>query len=210
MYLVGCNRRINDGCLRHPVYDYANPTVLSLLSDEVIINMHNIDDIQNVSIKDDMLSTETSFGVMDIFIMCRINNKYKVVMYDSATETNNGFYTDMFTFEALDAMECNGCNIVNAYVKDGEYKGTGVHIPNVIIGKGEPCMFDSYNEIYKRFLLRMYDLYCMYSVEGKSSRSPKPYNHLDSGDWHWLRQRMRTFHTAEYNDWIRLLSATMK
>lgn len=43
MYLVGCNRKINDNsCLEHPVYDYANPTVLSLLSDEVIINMHNM------------------------------------------------------------------------------------------------------------------------------------------------------------------------
>lgn len=199
MYLVGRKEQTDNG-VEYIVYNYTNPNNLLVCSYEEIERMYNLDDLQNAIKKDGRVVEDRVMQVGDIFIKYFDGSRYAIVYknYD------NDFVEKLVTFTELYELY-NLDNILNGVLKDGEYISNAVTIPEFSSGKFN----NLYKEVYKRFLLRAYDLYCIYSVSGKSSRSPVPYKKLDEDTWHWLRQRMRTFHTAEYNDWMRLLSATL-
>lgn len=183
------------------VYSYTKPGRIIKCSEDEVNKMYELEDLQNAKRIKNKIVAIKELSSNDIFIMYKVYNKNR---YCIVRGTKDGISTTMdVTFDRLYELD-NNENIVNARLKDGEYRGIDIILPEYDFENN--LIKTSYNEIYKRFLLRAYDLYCLYSVQGHSKRSPSPYKKLDEGDWHWLRQRMKTFHTAEYNDWIRMLS----
>ena len=186
------------------VYSYTKPGRIIKCSEDEVNKMYELEDLQNAKRIKNKIVAIKELSSNDIFIMYKVYNKNR---YCIVRGTKDGISTTMdVTFDRLYEYDTTE-NILNAKLKDGEYRGIEIVIPEYDFESGK--IKTAYDEVYKRFLLRAYDLYCIYSVSGKSSRSPVPYGKLDTEAWHWVRQRMKTFHTAEYNDWMRLLSVTL-
>lgn len=186
------------------VYSYTKPGRIIKCSEDEVNKMYELEDLQNAKRIKNKIVAIKELSSNDIFIMYKVYNKNR---YCIVRGTKDGISTTMdVTFDRLYEYDTTE-NILNAKLKDGEYRGIDIILPEYDFESGK--IKTAYDEVYKRFLLRAYDLYCIYSVSGKSSRSPVPYGKLDTETWHWVRQRMKTFHTAEYNDWMRLLSVTL-
>ena len=197
MYLVGKVIRCTD--TRYLCAEVGSTKVLKCISADKFRQLMNIADIQNVDAVDDDLII-VKYGKAqnkNLYISHKLGRQY-VVWVDA-----NDSHVLYLTFKELQKYENEGYRVINAHIEGTEYVGNATPIIKYTKGYNR---VSTYNDLYNMFLLRLYKLYSDYSQTGHSKRKPEPYDKMVKTDMHWMLHIMRTFHTAEYNDWMRLLN----
>ena len=212
MYLLDVNPNTGVGV----AYAWDKPANLIELSNERMQTLLDIDDLQNAEAIDGNIKVKKQMGYTNFFILCYDTDNYCIAyrkdkLREDEQPDGIRIETDVVAKEQLFKLDSTNYEIVNAYYKDGVYIGLDMPIPRVtrLIHSKDVSLLSDFESIHSAFLQRMYDVYCEYSITGHSPRKPAPYEQLDKSDWHWLRQILKTFYSAEYNDWVRLLTAAL-
>ena len=148
------------------------------LSEEQYIKHRKLKDIRNVDADDSNLL------VIRDGRSC--NNNVAVLVRDGYY-TSFVFATDVFLVLSQD----NG--IFSRRIKDGTYS---------LINSDDFCVY-GYNRTFEDYNKYAYMKYTEYT-----RKKPKPMESFYDDDWVYVYHIMRTFYTAEYNDWMRWLART--
>lgn len=197
MYLVG--KVIRGTETRYICAEAGSTGVLKCISAVKFRQLNDIADIQNVDAVDDdlIIVKDGKAQNKNLYIAYKMDRRYEVWV------DNSDAHIMYLTFKELQKYENDGYKVINAHIKNTEYIGNTM--PIIKYSKGFNRV-NTYNELYNMFLLRLYKLYSDYVKTGRSKRKPATFVDMVENDMHWMLHIMRTFYTAEYNDWIRLLN----
>lgn len=173
--------------------------VLKCISAVKFRQLMDIADIQNAEAADEdlVIVKDGKVKTKNLYISHKLGRQY--VIWVDADDTHVLY----LSFTELQSYKNKGYRVINAHIEGTEYIGNTT--PIIKYSKSLNRVH-TYDDLYNMFLLRLYKLYSDYVQTGHSKRKPEPYDKMVKNDMHWMLHIMRTFHTAEYNDWVRLLN----